>query len=235
MPGLYNFTTPEFDKTKLTPTVLLNYNHDIQLSKTMPPTHMLAIRSRTNATNPAGGVPSYTLYPAHSMVMAANCSALPPFPPVPPRDESLPNNQIKVPVWPLVLPSTATYPQLSHFLYTKNTTFLLNSFLPKTTVPANIAKDPSLLAPFAADLAETFTVQLLMKHMMYVYGLWQNTVALGIYVDSLWETIELMWKILLSAIAIAKGHAHEMLDEEQLLQLQQRQSINAAAGPSTLA
>ncbi|PPQ75286.1 hypothetical protein CVT24_007352 [Panaeolus cyanescens] len=232
MAGLHNFTTPGFEKNRITPTVLLDFSQN-KAAGLIPPTHMLAIRSKTNAANQ--GPPSFTLYPAHSMVLAANCASLPPFPAVPPRYPSLPAGQFNVPVWQLVLPSAATYPQLSHFLYTKNTTFLLNSFLPKTTIPTGIASDPSLLAPFAAELAETFTVQLLMKHMMYVYGLWQNTVALGIFVEPLWQTIELMWKILLTAVSIAKGYAHEMLDEEQLVQLQQRQASNAAAGPMTLA
>jgi hypothetical protein len=58
-----------------------------------------------------------TLYPVHSLVFASHCASLPKFPS--PLPVAVPEEEIRkvdVPVWPLCLPSPATYPHLSTYL-----------------------------------------------------------------------------------------------------------------------
>ncbi|KAF8653622.1 hypothetical protein AX16_003774 [Volvariella volvacea WC 439] len=109
-----------------------------------PPTHMMAVYGAAPKSQPPGppsttsGVAprKVTLFPAHSLIFAAHCSKLPPFPP---SSVSAPfpdaPNRLIVPVRPLCLPSPETYPQLSSYLYTKRVDILLNSLLPAPVPP----------------------------------------------------------------------------------------------------
>jgi hypothetical protein len=86
----------------------------------IPPTHMLAVfgKQLTGKSQPR----RVTLYPVHSLVFASFCTSLPNFPSPPPV--ALPEEGIRkvdAPVWPLSLPSPATYPHLSTYLYSKRT------------------------------------------------------------------------------------------------------------------
>lgn len=183
------------------------------------PSHMLAIYgppSKNGSTEKR----KVTLYPAHSLVFAAYCSKLPPFPSPPVPTASQPGEplELTVPIRPLCLPSPQTYPRLSSFLYTKRTDVLLQSLMP-CPPPSSLmqsegedsSSQSSQLVEFAAKLAGTYTTQALLQHTMTVHGLWQNTCALGIFDDSLWETIDLAWQILLTAIAIGTGNPRDMI------------------------
>ncbi|KAF5384418.1 hypothetical protein D9615_003213 [Tricholomella constricta] len=211
--------------------------HDLT---TALPSHMVAVYgpapknpSPSPSTSSSTPAPKrkVTLYPVHSLYLAAHCARLPPFPPtstststptVAPGASSV---SYTVPVRPLCLPSPGTYPRLSAYLYTKRTDTLLASLLP-TPPPASLLQFPSSpspspssspspeeqeqeqehrkhLIPYAHRLAQTYTPQALLQHALLVHGLWQNTCALGIFEDGLWDVIDRAWKVLLCAIALA--------------------------------
>ena len=188
-----------------------------------------------------------TLYPVHSLIFAAYCSKLPPFPPagVPTTSQPGVPQELNVPIRPLCLPSPQTYPCLSAFLYTKRTDMLLQSLMP-CQPPTPLAQrqeqdtpsQSSQIVDFSARLAATYTTQALLQHTMTVHGLWQNVCALGIFDDSLWETIDLAWHILLTAIAIGTGSPQSMIlsppvssssDQQQASDAQLQSSLQIAS------
>ncbi|GLB39933.1 hypothetical protein LshimejAT787_0704430 [Lyophyllum shimeji] len=204
-------TTPDVLPKELSIVV-----HDLT---TALPSHMLAVYGPA-PKNPSPTAPKrkVTLYPVHSLYLAAHCARLPPFPPslapAPPVAPGATSVQYTVPVRPLCLPSPATYPRLSSYLYTKRTGALLASLLPSPP-PAG------LLSPSASDstttttttatreyatlLAQTYTPQALLQHALLVHGLWQNVCALGIFDDGVWEVIDAAWRTLLAGIALGTG------------------------------
>ena len=188
----------------------------------IPPTHMLAVFGK-QVTGKSHQPRRVTLYPVHSLVFASHCTSLPNFPS--PLPTTLPEEGIRkldVPVWPLCLPSPATYPHLSTYLYSKRIDLFMKSVLPRPP-PSKFLQDPSKVTGFARELAETFTVQTLIKHALMVFGVWQNVCALGVFDDNLWETLDTLWELLLNSIAIGTGSLSALtppfpqsLTEEQL-------------------
>lgn len=172
------------------------------------PTHMLAIFGQNSTAEKR----KITMFPAHSTVLAAYCSKLAPFGPTSDdvRNARSDVRGITIPVRPISLPSPETYPQLSSFLYTKHTNALLSSMLP-CLPPRTLSNEQSEVTAFATRLAATYTMQALVRHCTTIIGLWSNVCALGIADGSLWETIDLAWKVLLTAIAIANGTPERMI------------------------
>lgn len=73
-----------------------------------------------------------------------------------------------------------------------------------STTPIYIpARSITQVPAFARELAETFIVQTLVKHVLMIFGVWQNVCAFGIF-DNLWETLDTLWE-LLTSIAIGSG------------------------------
>ena len=172
------------------------------------PTHILAISTKEA---PAGKPRKITLFPVHSLVFATQCSRMPAFPPtLPVPAHTVGQQTVKVPVFTICIPSPATYPQLSNFLYNKRADVLMKSMLP-CAPPPMLAEDPTQIVPYATQLAETFTVQALAKYTFAVHGLWQNVCAMGIYNDLLWDTMDLIWQCLLTAMAISTGKPSLMI------------------------
>ncbi|KAJ6481814.1 hypothetical protein C8R45DRAFT_312691 [Mycena sanguinolenta] len=177
-----------------------------------PPTHMLAIHAPAPKDAPASSARKVTLVPVHAVVLALHCARLPSLTASPssPEYTSDDRNQLIVPVQPLCLPSPSAYPLLSTFLYTKRVDHLLKSLLP-TPPPPKLDDDRTLLPAFAGRLATTYTAQALLLHVTTVHGLWQNACVLGVFVDELFDTIDLAWEVLLTAMAISQGTPHLML------------------------
>ena len=80
----------------------------------------------------------------------------------------------------------------------------MKSVLPRPP-PHKFEQEPSQVSAFARELAETFTVQTLVKHTLMVFGVWQNVCVLGVFDDHLWETLDALWELLLTSIAIGTG------------------------------
>lgn len=168
----------------------------------------------SSAKNPVSPTP-ITLFPVHAIVLAANCARLPPL-----RksvnailNNTMHSNQVIAPVVPLCLPAPATFSQLVLYLYTKKADALFTTpFLP-IPLPSSLKADRSSqqVLSFAATLAQTYTSQALLNYTKAVHGLWQNVCALGIFDDQLSECIDLIWQILLTAIAIGTGNPTAMI------------------------
>ncbi|KAJ7628662.1 hypothetical protein FB45DRAFT_749135 [Roridomyces roridus] len=181
------------------------------------PTHLLAVygspspAASSSSKDVAAETPrQVTLIPVHAVVLTIYCARLPPLIPTPASQERTPT--YKVPVQPLCLPSPTTFPLLSSFLYTKRSSHLLKSLLPTPPPPTLTSTEggPSEsrtqhLSAFAATLASTYTAQALLRHIHTTHGLWQNACVLGVHDDGLWEVLELVWEVLLTAMAISAG------------------------------
>ncbi|KAF8909656.1 hypothetical protein CPB84DRAFT_1743692 [Gymnopilus junonius] len=170
------------------------------------PSHIMAIWTKRPDNASASRPQKVTLYPVHSLVLAMYCSNLPKPPPTLPLPVHQSGEQeVKVPVWTLCLPSSETYPQLALYLYTKNSNGLMRNIFPSAP-PDHFFENQGQLSSFATHLAQTFTVQALARNIFKVHGLWQNACALGIYDGQLWETMDLMWATMLTALAIATNN-----------------------------
>ncbi|KAF7319324.1 hypothetical protein HMN09_00270000 [Mycena chlorophos] len=200
--------TVDAPKDALPPTVTVQLNAD-PLSDHPPPTHMLAVHTSARTAVQAAGRRPVTLVPAHSMMLAVHCTNLPPFAVQNTTPQYLSPDSVLLPVQPLRIPHPQTFAPLMSFLYTQRAEPLLKSLLPN---PPDLETDAASRA-FAGQLAGTYTPQALLTHALRVHGLWQNTVALGIHVDELWDTIERAWEVLLTAIGFATGAEVDLLPE----------------------
>lgn len=159
------------------------------------------------------------LYPTHSLVLAAHCTALPSLPPSRPSNKS---TSVTLPVVPLTVPDATTFPHLHAYLHTKRADTLLAALLPclQSSLPQMSAASSSAqrgyIAQFSNDkmhrLAQTLAsqvysqagsqgaLQLLMAYAKVVTNLWKNTCAFGIYDTELWAVIDLAYEIILTAL-----------------------------------
>ncbi|KAF9485663.1 hypothetical protein BDN70DRAFT_795358 [Pholiota conissans] len=174
------------------------------------PTHMLAVFAPPTTAKEDGSSPRrVTVFPTHSLVLLANCANLskpPDVIPPPPMGET----QVVLPVWSICLPVPHFFPPLLTYLYTKQQSSILRSFLPSPPPPDLMTSDEKLRA-FAMHLATTFTVQALLKSIHSMNGLWQNVCALGVNDDALWDAMDIVWQTLLTALAIATNNPGLML------------------------
>lgn len=177
------------------------------------PTHVFAVYASQNMD----GRHRVTLHPLHNMVLSSHCANLPPLRNTPeavdceeydfPKQHAI----LTVPVIPLVLPHPPTFPHIIQYLYTKKTEPLMVALL-----PAPPREDPSdddeeeeeeedinPRVKLAQRLARTYDPRRLFAHTMLINGLWRNAVALGVYDEKLWMTMDVAWDIMLTALRIA--------------------------------
>ncbi|KAG5651055.1 hypothetical protein H0H81_010051 [Sphagnurus paluster] len=188
----------------------------VDTNATAVPSHILAVYgpTTTSSSSPSSSSTSpsrkITLYPVHSLYLAAHCARLPAFPATLPSPSFTPGEssvRCTVPVRPLCLPSPATYPHLSGFLYTQSPEVLLASVLP-TPPPASLTHQRHCedgRAQYVRSLAQTYTPQRLLQHALLLHGVWRNACALGVVVPAFWDTVDLAWGVLLDAIALGTG------------------------------
>jgi hypothetical protein len=156
-------TTPESIVSTITVNLSTTTYH--------PPSHVLAVYS------PASGASSKVkLYPAHSLILQANCSNLPLLPAS--EADAAKGSSTDVPVVPLRLPSAETFPILLQYLYTKNTDTLIHTLL-----HSNASASPNTLRDCAIAT-----------------GIWRNAVALGVVDRPLYQALDRAWKTLLQRL-----------------------------------
>ncbi len=176
------------------------------------PTHMMAIHGPPpkNATDSKTKI---TLFPVHSLILAAHCAKLPPFPlfnkETSTSSTNLPSQDIVLPVRPLFLHSPKTFPILLEYLYLKRNEVLLRHLIP-IMLPASLIEEPDKHESFARVLGNKFSVQGLIQHMTIVHGRWQNACALGGFDDTLWDTMDFAWKLLLMSLAGCTGKSETL-------------------------
>ncbi|KAJ7186781.1 hypothetical protein C8R46DRAFT_879548 [Mycena filopes] len=175
------------------------------------PTHALAISN----PSPSGPNDTHLIFPVHALVLAAHCPKLPPLPPAAPRTPG--STALHLPVLPLPLPSAPAFAILHAYLYSRNLAAVLTALFPippaflralthKTVRaalhPVSGAADRHALAAHLCA-ASAANVQVLMTHTVHVKELWQDMVALGITDPALWDTLSLVYEIVLGALNLA--------------------------------
>ena len=157
------------------------------------PTHMLAVRA-PNSNNA-------TLYPCHSLVLAAHCSRLTPFDTTK-KSITMSASSCVLPVRWLTLPDPTTFPMLLQYLYTKRPeVFFSAPFLPESLSLESSASQKSL----ATMLVKKYSSETLMRNATAVWGLWSNGCALGVLDEILWQSIDRLWGTILLALSLAPG------------------------------
>ncbi|KAF8637887.1 hypothetical protein AX17_002510 [Amanita inopinata Kibby_2008] len=141
-----------------------------------PPTHMLAV-----VCPPSAGKTKVTLYPAHQLVFSANCANLPALPS--PSVPSSSATSLRLPVVTFRLPVPAAFPLLYSYLYTKRSDVLLASLAPECE----------------NDLASV------VRAAAIIQGLWQDTCVLGVVDPVLFDTIDLAWGRVVTALERAQS------------------------------
>ncbi|KXN91551.1 hypothetical protein AN958_00537 [Leucoagaricus sp. SymC.cos] len=169
------------------------------------PTHMLAVHGPSESHGDSkDSKAKVTLFPVHSIIMAAHCANLPPFPPENEETEGKSSREIELPVRPLLLPSPKTFPFLLQYLYLRQPEGLLRYFL-STEVAVLFIDKLQHHDSLARMMATKFSTGGLLQHMTVVHGMWQNACSLGVYDDDLWRAIDFAWKVLLMSLAISTG------------------------------
>ncbi|KAJ7594188.1 hypothetical protein C8J56DRAFT_1121398 [Mycena floridula] len=166
------------------------------------PTHVLAVSSSKTTSR------DILTFPVHSLVLASQCALLPPL--SPPRSSST----VDLPVVPLSLPSAAAFFILHTFMYNQRLDGVLKGLFPMPagfvdSVSHEIVKNTLSSGPALHRLSvhlctsSSSNLQTLMTHAAHVKELWQDTVCLGLYSPSLWDTLDLAWEVVLGALNLA--------------------------------
>ena len=172
---------------------------------------MLAV---TNTQQPANRR-KVNLYPVHSLVLAAQCAKMPPFPPTPTIPTDQPSPQvIKLPVLFITIPHPESFTALLVYLYCKDPTKLAKDLMPLPP-PPTLFEDHSQVMQYATKLAMTFTEVALLRIASLVHGLWQNVCAFSIDNETLWTTIDTLWEVFISALTMSTGQRQPALAQSQ--------------------
>ncbi|KAJ6568268.1 hypothetical protein DFH09DRAFT_918153 [Mycena vulgaris] len=184
------------------------------------PTHVLAIASVAKGKSGEHGA-AHTIFPVHTVVLAAHCAKLPRLPPSALSGSSR-TASATLPVLLLTLPS------LRAFMYTHRLAPALATLLPlppaflasasshgrsgeeltHATLLVTLASPPALHA-LASHLCASASSNLdtLMGHAVHVKELWQDMVTLGVCDPELWDALDLAWEVVLGALDLAAQQA----------------------------
>ncbi|CAE6345020.1 clampless1 Clp1 protein [Rhizoctonia solani AG-1 IB] len=170
------------------------------------PTHLLCV------FNPhAGKASKGHLFPAHSLVLASQCSK---FPQVGPATRIIDHERgtTRLPVVPLPVPHPASFGFLNAYLYTRRVDKVLATLIPLPTqtlasISASMANQPACgaIPQLSAAMARTFTLPALVDRAGVIHGMWSNCKALGVDDDRLWKVLELAWDIVVASISASAG------------------------------
>ncbi|KAF8501863.1 hypothetical protein BU17DRAFT_71967 [Hysterangium stoloniferum] len=155
---------------------------------------MLAVATSTTTSPPKDRLPR---------VLAAHCAPLPPsqsayaYPYTASSSPAGAHPNPILPVIPLCVPEPASFPLLMHYLYTKRPDRLFAALLPA-----------------GASVATTFMVQAVLAHAASVHVLWSNVIAMGVFDDGLSKSVEMVWEVLVEALAISTGAQAEKVQAQ---------------------
>lgn len=128
---------------------------------------------------------------------------------------------VQLPVVHLSLPSSKAFPILQAFIYTRSSSLLLSSLLPKplsSTSSTTSSSIQSILNPTSASLSNSYSKlppQILLEKIELIHGLWQNIVALEIGEEGndmgkeLWSVLRVAWEILLGALVLRQSEGRQ--------------------------
>lgn len=195
------------------------------------PSHVFAIHSSDSPRTlllPVHGL-LWAASSAHLGILSSRAEKQPAHPSLPstPRPQ---DGQVHLPVVELTLPSSSAFPLLQGWVYLRSPSLLLSALLPQppaspATAATTITSSPPsslshLLNPSCPERTpsapatppqtpEELTRALaslpslvLLRHVHLVHGLWQDTVALGVWDEELWRAMGVAWRILVAALAL---------------------------------
>ncbi|TFL03938.1 hypothetical protein BDV98DRAFT_590809 [Pterulicium gracile] len=118
---------------------------------------------------------------------------------------------ITLPIVPFCLPSPSTFGTLLRFMYTRDLSDLHRALFP--CAPSSFcqlsifetAALPRVQVHYAKKIADEYSELVLMKHLMRVFGLWRNMCVLEVDDETMWNTLDAAWFVLLLATALKLG------------------------------
>ncbi len=146
--------------------------------------------------------------------LMANCANLPAPPetlPQPsPTAPGVKEAEFTLPIWPLCLPRRWSTRSSRATCTTRTASSCSRTSSPRPR-PRTSCATPRSARCTRTSSRRRYTVQALIRNIITLHGLYQNACALGIYDDVLWDTMDVMWRVLLTALAVATGDAGQML------------------------
>jgi hypothetical protein len=143
----------------------------------------------------------------------ANFPAMPERIPSEPSSSSRPQDvQITLPTQSLCVPSPESYAPLARYIYHKDTLKLLTELLP-VAPDADFEANQAQVSSFGTFIGRNCELSKIVSRMTLINGLWKNACALQVHDDwdGLWDTIELAWEVILTALAVATGKPELMI------------------------
>lgn len=152
------------------------------------------------------------MFPFHDIVLVTHCAHLPPLPQRPdptPQVQANSSTTISLPIVAVRLPNPDLFKSIFIYLYSKNSSNLLNMLIP-LPISAMPSRDSASATPIedfnlkvSQALAHTFTPAKLVEQLRVIHGLWSNVVMLGIEDPGLWHAMQYAWDVLIGAGEIA--------------------------------
>ncbi|KAG8748707.1 hypothetical protein FRC10_000098 [Ceratobasidium sp. 414] len=166
------------------------------------PTHFLIV------FDPHAGAQRGLLFPAHSLVLATQCSTFTRFGPTT-RELSADNTTLTVPLIGCPVPAPRAFSVLNAFLYTHNSQQLIAALLPLPGAAlASISHESAGVASrLSRAMADWLSMRALLGALKAVHGVWANATSLGVNDDRLWTIIRFAWVVLIGAVERSAGVA----------------------------
>ncbi|KAJ7289132.1 hypothetical protein C8J57DRAFT_1012005, partial [Mycena rebaudengoi] len=167
------------------------------------PTHALEITGfDPSSASPSSETP-VTIFYVHDIVLRAHCGSLPDLPP--------PGLSAHLPVVRLSLPSAQAFPALHAFMYTHRLDSVLQFLLP---LPRTFLATCSHLTVLATLRSSASCHQLavhvwaaagksLKDRVSCIIDLWKDMVVLQLRDPELWDTLDLVWEVVLLALDLS--------------------------------
>ncbi|KAG8733181.1 hypothetical protein FRC11_008107 [Ceratobasidium sp. 423] len=165
----------------------------------MLPTHYLVVYNPRTPDQPG------KLYPAHSLVLAAQCAALPSFGST--TRELRDDNTFTAPLLGLPLPAPNHFGPLYQFLHDHSANALLAALLPLPQ-PAfgRISLEiDGITDRLAQALSDWLSLRALLSTLKTIHGVWANAAALHVDNDRLWKILGFAWRVLVAAVERSAG------------------------------
>ena len=165
------------------------------------PTHFLIVY------DPRAGSQAGILYPAHSLVLATQCSNLPHFGPT--TRELDENNHAQVPLVGFPVPVPHAFKVLDVYLYNHNAQQLIAALLPLPGAAlASVSHESAgIESRLSRTMADWLSLRALLGALKTIHGVWANAASLGVNDDRLWTIIRFAWTVLIGAVERSAGVA----------------------------
>ncbi|CAE6433819.1 unnamed protein product [Rhizoctonia solani] len=165
----------------------------------MLPTHYLVVYNPRTPDQPG------KLFPAHSLVLATQCAALPSFGST--TRELRDDNTFTAPLLGLALPAPNHFEPLFLFLHDHSANALLASLLPlpQAAFGRISLETDGITERLTHALSDWLSFRTLLSTLKTVHGVWANAVALHVDNDRLWKIIDFAWRVLVAAVERSAG------------------------------